>query len=41
VVIYMDAQGRVVGIDLDQASGWIELPTQNEQADPFLRAVGR
>jgi uncharacterized protein YuzE len=41
VVIDMDAQGRVVGIDLDHASGWIELPTEGELAVPFHRAGGR
>lgn len=41
IVIDMDAQGRVVGIDLDHASRWIDLPTESEQAVPFHRGGER
>lgn len=41
VVLDLDADGHIVGIDLDQASRWVELPSLEEQAVPFLRAVER
>jgi len=41
VVIDMDANGHVVGIDIDQASRWVELPETGEQAIPFHRVAER
>ncbi len=40
VVLDLDADGHVVGIDLDQASRWVELPTDSEQVVPFVRVFG-
>lgn len=39
VVLDLDADGQVVGFDIDHASNWIELPPAGERAVPFVRAV--
>jgi uncharacterized protein YuzE len=39
VVLDLDAEGQVVGIDIDHASGWVDLPAAGEGAVPFVRAA--
>ncbi len=39
VVLDLDADGQVVGIDIDHASDWVELPPAGERVVPFVRAV--
>lgn len=39
VVLDLDADGHVVGIDIDHASDWIALPPAGERVVPFVRAV--
>jgi len=39
LVLDLDADGQVVGIDMDHASDWIDLPPAGELVVPFVRAV--
>ncbi len=39
VVLDLDTEGQVVGIDIDHASAWVELPPVGERMVPFVRAV--
>jgi uncharacterized protein YuzE len=37
VVLDLDAAGQVVGIDIDHASSWVELPPAGQGVVPFVR----
>jgi uncharacterized protein YuzE len=39
LVLDLDAAGQVVGIDIDHASDWIDLPPVGERMVPFVWAV--
>lgn len=39
VVLDLDSDGQVVGIDIDQASRWVELPPAGERMVPFVRVM--
>lgn len=39
VVMDLDAEGLVVGIDLDHASRWVDLPSPGAEVVPFHRRV--
>jgi len=40
VVIDLDAEGLVVGIDIDHASRWVDLPAPGDQVVPYHRGAG-
>jgi uncharacterized protein YuzE len=41
LVVDLDANGMVVGIDIDRASALVDLPALDEEAVPFHRVAGR